>query len=284
MFKVRKRESKEMATRIIDDVTAPCLRVMLKTRIAYAAKAALNPPTPSPTEPSTTTPTTANTTAATSAAATTAAINSSGDNNDSSRTDDTASTPGHLPTSTSSSTNQHPLTPPTIPTPTTTPSFTTSLWPSDHLNPNTVTDTITRHLDSFENRDLNKATRTQLSNLIIETLTEDIFEIEVEQVLIAYRNLRTFKNNLQNNPYIRAQTKKEVSGNTQNSDHHHQKQQEEEDTFESDSKKDLDAHGDRVYKMMVTRYGTGFETGLTGSLRDLTGEFCCLCVYTCYLA
>ena len=264
MFKVRKRESREMATRIIDDVTAPCLRVMLKTRIAYAAKAALNPPTPTPTEPATTRPSTSNNTTSAPSSTTTVAINSSsGDINDSSRTDDTTST------------NQLPLTPPTS----TTSSFATSLWPSDHLNPNTVTDTITRHLDSIENRDLNKATRTQLSNLIIETLTEDIFEIEVEQVLIAYRNLRTFKNNLQNNPYI--QKKKEISGIIEkghNSDQS-QKQQEEEDTFESDSKKDLDAHGDRVYKMMVTRYGTGFETGLTGSLRDLTGELCCLWVY-----
>lgn len=35
MFKVRRHESKEMATRILDEVTLPSLRVLITTRLAY---------------------------------------------------------------------------------------------------------------------------------------------------------------------------------------------------------------------------------------------------------
>ncbi len=98
------------------------------------------------------------------------------------------------------------------------------------------------------------ASRDELIQPLIQALTEDIYEIELKQSQLAYFKLKELRSQQLKPGY--SQVNREVED-------------------ELRRKAEIDEHGNKVYEMMIQRYGTGFTESDTGSLQSSEKEVTC---------
>lgn len=257
MIKVRRRESHEMALRIVDEITLPSLRVLTNTRINYRAETSL-----------------------------TALLKEWCDHKELllqqqqeeqqlTLTSSTITVPNTSSSSVASSSTL---------TPNHDNDFVLSgiidTWLSEIVIKN-VPEMLKNHFESNEIV-IKHASREQIAESLANALTEDIYELEILQAKSAYITLRKLRrtkellntakakkaicNSLPASSSASSYTKEEAEARAA------EIESELDQMVKENKKNEIDDHGDRVYEMMATRYGIGsiedMEAASQGGDRD----------------